>query len=150
MATYSFQDIVGSITGPGGTIPIGSGSGAGEGGITITPSADKNVMMIGADGSGMNSLIADSSVEVKVTLLKTSPVNAFLQQMYNYQVGSSLTHGQNTISFADVARGDLIVCSNAAFKKQPELTYAKEGSEIEWLFDAISSSVTLGTGTPEL
>jgi hypothetical protein len=150
MATYSFQDIVGSITGPGGTIPIGSGSGAGEGGITITASADKNVMMIGADGSGMNSLIADSSVEVKVTLLKTSPVNAFLQQMYNYQVGSSLTHGQNTISFADVARGDLIVCSNAAFKKQPELTYAKEGGEVEWSFDAISSSVTLGTGTPEL
>ena len=107
-------------------------------------------MMIGADGTGMNSLMADTSSEVKITLLKTSPVNAFLQQMYNYQTGSSLTHGQNTISFADIVRGDLVLCSGVAFKKQPELSYTKEGGEVEWIFDSVNTSVTLGIGTPEV
>ena len=78
MATYSFLNIVGSIAGPGGVVPIGVGSGVGEGGITITPTTDKNTMMIGADGAGMNSLMADSSSSVTVRMLKTSPANAAL------------------------------------------------------------------------
>ena len=150
MATYAFANIVGAISGPGGVIPLGSGAGVGEGGITITPTTDKNVMMIGADGSGMNSLLADSSGSVTVRALKTSAVNAALSLMYNYQTGSSLTHGQNTIQFTDIARGDSVTCTGAAFKKQVELNYGKEGGENEWTFDAINVTIILGIGTPEV
>jgi len=150
MATYAFANIVGAISGPGGVVPIGNGAGIGEGGITITPTTDKNVMMIGADGQGMNSLMADSSSSVTVRVLKTSVTNSLLSLMYNFQTGSSLTHGQNTIAFVDIARGDSVTCTGVAFKKQVELTYAKEGGENEWTFDAISTTVILGIGTPEV
>ena len=150
MATYAFANIVGTISGPGGVIPIGSGSGVGEGGITVTPTTDKNTMMIGADGSGMNSLMADSSGNVTVRMLKTSATNSALSLMYNYQTQSSLTHGQNTIQFMDIARGDSVTCTGVAFKKQVELTYGKEGGENEWTFDATSVTIILGVGTPEI
>jgi hypothetical protein len=150
MATYSFTDIVAAITGPGGTIPLGAGTGASEGGITITASSDKNTMMIGADGSGMNSLMADSSSEVTIRLLKTSPVNFLLQQLYNFQTASALTHGYNTITVTDIVRGDFIVMTSAAFKKRPDITYAKEGGDNEWVFDAIKTTQILGIGTPEI
>lgn len=150
MATYSFQDVVAAIDGPGGSINLARGASVAEEGITIEPSQDKNIMTIGADGSGMHSLVADESSKVTVRLLKTSPVNAQLQQMYNLQTLSSLTHGKNTITIRDVVRGDSIVLTQAAFARRPTITYAKEGGMVEWTFHAIRTAQVLGVGTPEI
>lgn len=150
MATYSFLDVNAAITGPGGSINMASGAGAAEEGISIEPVEDKNIMTIGADGQGMHSLVGGDACTVTVRLLKTSPVNALLQQMYNYQTTSSVLHGKNTIVVSDFGRGDLVTLTEVAFKKQPSLTYAKEGGINEWAFDAIGSSFVLGIGTPEV
>ena len=40
--------------------------------------------------------------------------------------------------------------SQVAFKKKPEITYAKEAGLNEWVFDAISVVTILGIGTPEI
>lgn len=149
MGTYSFQDVTATIIGFGGSINIGAGSGASEEGITIEASQDKNVMTIGADGQGQHSLIADRSSLVTVRLLKTSQGNSQLSLMYNLQTASASTHGTNTITVRDVARGDYIILTEAAFAKRPELTYAKEAGMNEWTFHAIITAQTLGTGTPE-
>lgn len=150
MATYSFLDCSASIQGPGIISPLGSGSGNSDEGITVTPTGDKNVMTIGADGTGVHSLKADSSASVTITLLKTSPVNALLMAAYNYQTSSSLFHGRNTISIRDAIRGDVITLRQAAFKKAPDISYKTEAGTNEWTFDAIVANTVLGVGTPEL
>jgi len=150
MATYSFLDIVAAIIGPGGSFNIGAGAAVAEEGITIEAVNDKSTMLIGADGSGVHSLMADESSTVTVRLLKTSPVNAQLMNMYNLQTTSAALHGRNTISVRDTARGDVITLTDAAFKKRPNIEYAKESAIVEWTFDAIRASVVLGVGTPEV
>ena len=149
MATYSFQDVVAAIAGVGGSINLAAGAGVAEEGITIESMEDKSVMTIGADGSGMHSLVANEASSITIRLLKTSPVNKQLQEMYNQQIKSSANHGKNTITVRDAVRGDNITLTEVAFKKRPTVTYAKEGGLMEWTFDAIKTTAVLGSGTPE-
>lgn len=136
MSTYSFLEVNASLVGPGGTINLGSGSGASEEGITIEPTEDINNMAIGADGSVMHSLHANKSGVVTVRLLKTSPVNEKLSQMYAFQTALPANHGQNTIVVTNARTGDVITCQLVAFKKAPNLTFAKDGGVNDWAFDA--------------
>jgi len=145
---YSFLDIVAAIKGPNGSFSIGSGAGAAEEGITVAMIDAKNTMMIGADGQGMHSLHAGKGGTVTVRLLKTSPTNALLQDMYFADTASSATHGQNTIVIRDPARGDVISCKGCAFQKFPDMTYAKDGNVVEWMWDSAEVDQLLGTGTP--
>lgn len=150
MTTYSFLDCSAHIAGPGLTANLGAGSQNSEEGIKIVASGDKSTMTMGADGSGVHNLKADSSATVTVTLLKTSPVNAVLQMAFNYQSQSSLFWGKNTITVRDAIRGDVITLRTVAFKKQPDLSYASEAGTVEWTFDAITSETILGVGTPDV
>jgi Protein of unknown function (DUF3277) len=143
--TYSFLDVNASIVGPGGAFSLGNGAGAAEEGITVTPSGDIGGMLIGADGAGQHSLYADKSGTVTVNLLKTSPVNQLLSLMYAFQTASGATYGQNTLVINDASRGDVITCSQAAFKKAPDLTYAKDGGTNQWEFNVIRIERTLGS-----
>ena len=65
--TYSFLDTQASIQGPGGAFSIGAGAGIAEEGITVEPNVDQDTMTIGADGTGMHSLIADQSGKITVS-----------------------------------------------------------------------------------
>lgn len=143
--TYSFLDINCSIVGPGGAFSLGSGSGNAEEGITIAPSGEVNTMQIGADGSGQHSLHADKSGTITVRLLKTSPVNAQLAQLYNFQTQSSAAHGQNTIALVDSQRGDSVTATQVAFAKAPDLSYGKVAGFNDWVFHAVRIDRTLGT-----
>lgn len=143
---YSFLNVTGAIAGPTGGAIFGSGAGAAEEGITIEPIEDKNVMTIGADGTGQHSLIASNARKVTIRLLKTSPYNAVLMAMYEAQSASSALWGQNVITVADVGRSDYNVVQSCAFKTIPTLTYAKEAGMNEWVFDGISGTSILGTG----
>ncbi len=143
-AVYSFINVQCAITGPGGSINLGMGSGAAEEGITFAPTGDINTMTIGADGSGQHSLHADTSGTVSVRLLKTSPTNKQLSAMYAAQTASGAAHGQNTISLTDTMRGDSITATQVAFKKAPDILYGKEAGLLEWTFDAIAIQRTLG------
>lgn len=149
MATYSFQDVVAAITGVGGSVNLAAGAGVAEEGITIESMEDKNTMTIGADGSGMHSLVANEASTVTIRLLKTSPVNKQLQEMYNLQTKSAATHGKNTVTVRDAVRGDNITLTEVAFKKRPSVTYSKEGGINEWTFDAVRTITVLGSGNPE-
>lgn len=146
MAVYSFLNISAFIAGPGLAQNMAAGAAAAEEGITIEASEDKNVMTIGADGKGQHSLIASDAAKVTVRLLKTSPVNGFLQVAYDLQTVSSALHGQNVITITDSARGDITVLQACAFRKKPTITYAKEGGMMEWEFDSIQANTVLGLG----
>ena len=150
MATYSFLDTSLSINGPGGSFTIGgAGTASAEEGWSVE-AAEANTMTIGAGGSAMHSMHGDQSGTVTVTLLKTSPVNQMLMNLYDFQKGSSANWGQNVLTGRDVARGDFITGRQGAFKKRPKLTYAKEGGTNEWTFDIGILSDQLGSGAPSL
>jgi hypothetical protein len=150
MASYSFRDVTAAIIGPGGSVNLASGSGSSEEGIDIEAVEDTNMMTIGADGHGMHSLIVNESSTVTVRFLKNSPVNFQLQLMYNLQASSSTLHGQNVITVRHIGQGDFITLTGVAFKRRPNVTYAKEGGIMEWAFDAIRTAQILAVGTPEL
>jgi len=149
MATYSFLDVTAAMSGAGGNINLGAGSAVSEEGITVEAVEDKSIMTIGADGAGMHSLIASEASTVTIRLLKTSPVNNQLHEMYKQNTISSANHGANTITIRNAATGDNITLQQVAFKKRPTITYAKEGGMNEWTFDAVKTEMTLGVGTPE-
>ena len=142
---YSFLNVNANIAGAGGLLDLAAGAAAAEEGIEIDQNNDKNVMQIGADGRGQHSLVADDSGTVTIKLLKTSPINQGLMNMYNLQSQSSALWGQNIITVVDSARGDTIVIEAAAFKKPPKLVYAKEAGFNDWVFDAIKITRILGT-----
>lgn len=146
MGVYSFQNVNATIVGPGGAFDLGYGAEAAEEGITISPVQDKNTMTPGADGSGMHSLIVSDAATITVRLLKTSPNNGRLMALYEAQSASSALWGKNIITVVDSARQEITTCQACAFKKKPELTYAKEGGMIEWTFDCIKATSILSTG----
>lgn len=143
--TYSFLDVVAALTGPGGVINLGAGAGIADEGVTVDPTGEINTMQVGADGNGQHSLHADKSGRLTVRLLKTSPTNALLMAMYNFQTASASTHGQNTLSLVDTNRGDAITARQVAFTKVPSLTYGKEAGLLEWEFSAVRIDRGLGS-----
>lgn len=142
--TYSFLNFHCDISGPGGVISIGNGSGANDEGITFEPTEDISSMEVGPDGTGQHSLHGNKSGHVTLRVLKTSPVNALLHAMYNFQTSSPANHGQNNISGVDGISGDEVTCQQVAFKRRPILKQAKVAGYNEWLFDAVQIDVVLG------
>lgn len=147
MGVYSFLDTQCTITGPGGSFNLAAGAGVAEEGITVAPSEDKNVMQIGADGAGQHSLIASNAALITIRFLKTSLQNGNLMFMYNLQIASAKLWGQNVLTLVNGVSNDLVIIQAAAFKKRPELVWAKEAGMNEWTFDAIQSNIILGKGT---
>lgn len=141
---YSFLDVLAAVAGPGLVANIGAGAAVAEEGITITPTGDKNTMTEGADGKVMHNLIASDSGQVTVRLLKTSPMNALLMAAYDFQSSSSALWGQNVITVTNPTTGDITTAQQCAFKKKPEISYAKEGALIEWVFDSGKINTVLG------
>lgn len=143
--SYSFKDVNGTLMGPGGFVSLGDGSAAAEEGITFTPLEDQGSMQIGADGSGIHSLHAGTPGTVTVRLLKNSPVNEQLSAIFAFQKATSSAWGQNTIECRDKVRGDVWVCSQVAFKRRPDVSYAKDADVIVWEFNAVKMEMTLGS-----
>lgn len=143
---YSFLDTQAAIVGPGGTFSLGAGCGVAEEGITIEPAGDVNVMTVGADGTGMHTLVADKSGHITVRLLKTSPTNALLGAMLAFQRTGAANHGQNTITVTNTVSGDVHTCQQVAFAKVPQVTYAKNPNMNEWRFDAVTIDLGFGAG----
>jgi len=145
MAAYGFIDVSANLTGPTGAFALGYGEAVADEGITITMANDKNTMTIGADGQGMHSLAADKSGTVTLRYLKTAPINAKLMAMYDAQSLSTALWGKNVITVKQNVSGDITTAVQCAFKKKPDIVYAKEGSMVEWVFDAIQIDTILGT-----
>jgi len=142
--TYSFKDVSASLAGPTGSANLAYGAAIAEEGISIDMTGDKNTMHIGADGTPMHSLHADKSGTVVIRTLKVSPLNAILQTMYDQQQLSSTLWGQNVIIVRENQSGDITTAQFCAFKKKPNIKYAKEADVLEWEFHAGYIDTVLG------
>lgn len=134
MTAYSFLNVAASIVGPGGNFNLGYGAANAKEGITVSFLEPKGKSDTGADGSIMQSLRASKLGRITVRLLKTSPVNASLMNMYNLQSNASGLWGNNVLRVSDIARGDSFTVSQAAFEKAPDITWAEDGNTVEWAF----------------
>ena len=101
-------------------------------------------MTVGADGEVMHTLRADKSGTVTLTYLKTSPVNAQLQALYDAQSLDSRLWGKNLITVTNPSTGDVTTCRSCAFSKKPDLSYKKDGDTVKWTFDAAKIDTILG------
>jgi hypothetical protein len=146
MAVYAFADTMVAISGPNGAFNLGAGSGNAEGGVSVVMTEDKNTMTVGADGEVMHSLHSGKSGTITIRHLKTSPTEALLSAMYALDTASGRSHGQNTISIRDLARGDVITAREVAFAKFADITFAKDGGEMVWTFHAGKIDFVLGSG----
>lgn len=142
--TFSLLNFHCDLAGPGGLITIGSGAGLADEGITFAPNEDISNMEVGPDGTGQHSLHGNKSGTVTLTLLKTSTTNALLMAMYNFQTASPANHGQNTITGTDTISGDVITCQQVAFKRKPDIKYAKQAGTNTWVFEAVQMDSALG------
>lgn len=149
MGAYSLGDVEASIEGPGGSFQIGAGVGLAEEGINIEPTGDINIMTEGGDGEIMHSLKVSTAGTITLTLLRTSPTNAKLMNLFNYQTSSSRYHGQNTIMVRNPVSGDTSTATEMAFQKKPGLPYAVDGGKLVWTFQG-KVTTKIGTGTPEI
>jgi len=146
--TYSFLDTLATLqdAATGQFFPIGAGAGIAEEGITVEQVADIDDMFIGIDGIPVHSLVANKGAHVTVRVLKTSPVNFFLQNLLQLTRNSAATWGQITISVANGPLGDNITNQFCAFAKVPMITYAKDAGMNEWRFNVGICDVLLGNG----
>jgi hypothetical protein len=149
VGTYSFISVQASITGPGGAFQLGYGAGVAEEGISWEMLDDKDMLAIGADGQLMHSLRASDAARLTIRLLKTSPTNAKLNTMYNFQKSSPGAWGQNILVVSDTLRGDVLTGSEIAFARQPMIQYAKDANMNEWSFLGNVQEI-LGTGVPAI
>jgi hypothetical protein len=144
--TYSFLDVVASITGPGGSFALSEGGVANEG-ITIETN-DRVSTVWGADGEWMHSLHAAKGGRVTIRVLRTGKANNDLSRLFAYDMSSSSATGRNILSIRDVQRGDNWTIQGAALMKLPTNTYGTEGGTVEWTFMCGAIDGVFGTGTP--
>lgn len=109
MSAYSFLDVSAVIDGPGGNFSL-TGENDQEG-ISIEPVSDQNTMTEGADGNVMHSLSAGSACTATIRLLKTSPLNAKLNELYKYQTSSAAYHGVAPHTGAWIETGEAVMSS---------------------------------------
>jgi hypothetical protein len=133
---YSFTDVHATIVGPGGTAILGNDAGPAEEGISIEATEENDTMMIGGDGSVAHSQHASKAGKITVRLLKNSPMNAVLRQMYNFQKRSSVFHGKNTLVITNLANAQIYSCTGVAFARMPPDAFAKTANVIDWEFNA--------------
>ena len=128
MAAYSVTNVQASISGPGGTASIGYGAGNAEEGISSAMDEDKVGTVTGADGSLMHSLHASNTGTITVRLLKTSPVNATLDAMYNFQRAHSPLRRSLTIE--DIGGSALYLLSDLSSGVTGETHFVDAGYNI--------------------
>lgn len=143
--TYSFQDVKATLVGVGGVIDLGAGSGNAEEGITVEMTEDQDVLTVGADGEYMHTLRVGKAGTITVRLLYTSNVNALLQTLFIAQRAVTKAWGANTITVRNQGNNELVIARGAAFTKQPTVTYSKDGTFKEWVFNCGKIDMVTGT-----
>ena len=146
MPAYSFLDTTVAISGPNGSFTIaGPDTGSAEEGVDIDYVAESDSMLAGADGTTAHSLNAGKQATWTIRLIKTSPINAQLEEMYTSdRAGGSAQWGKNVLSLKNSVSGDSYTGKQSAFRKFPRNTYSGKVSVMEWTFNSGVTDPTLG------
>ena len=147
---YSFNDVTATLVNGvlGTSMILGSGAGISEEGIEVDFNKDKVTLVTGADGTPQHSMHSANDGTVTIRVLKTSPTNYQLNQLYNAEIAQSSNIGSDTITVSNLQTGDNIVCQSCSFRRHPRNLNAVDGGMNEWVFNAGIVVMHLGNGNP--
>lgn len=129
--TYSFADVIMTISHPA----IGQyvATGAGLGSITTTMTTDRTAHDISADGSVMVSKIKGRNGTHAISVQQTSDLNKWLLKLYNYlETAPTNQWAGITIVIRSPQMQDLITSTGVSFQKLPDRPYQTQGQQVTW------------------
>lgn len=136
--TYSFKDLVGTLTNPtfGVTIPF-TGGNQGVGSITIRMSQDRTSHEVAADGTVMPTYSAGDNGEVDVEVQQTSPIHHQLLALFNLQITAANDEdvsgwASSQLAFRTILDQSTHILTGVSFKKTPDKPYHTQGQRITW------------------
>lgn len=99
--------------------------------LSATFNSDAVSLVVGADGESCFIDNADQSGEVTLTLLRSSASNDVLSALYQEQ---RITAVPKPLWGKDASGRSILSGNKALIKKAPDLTFAKEMSNVDWVF----------------
>lgn len=136
--TYSFKDLIGSLTNDvfGVSFPF-SGGNVGFGALTITMSTERTSHDVASDGTIMPSYVAGNNGTLAIEVQQTSPLHHQLLDLYNQCATAAdaddvSSWASTTISFRTMLDGSVHIASGVSFSKVPDKPYHAQGQRITW------------------
>lgn len=94
---------------------------------------------VGCDGEIVRCIDPDGSYKIRLSLLQTSPTNAFLQNQYN--IDEKTGKGNFAILISDL-RGDLEFSSEVAWVNRPaKRIFGQKANKVEWEIETGEASL---------
>lgn len=136
--TYSFKDLVGSITNAvfGQTILL-TGGNVGVGSITISMATERTAHDTAADGTVMPTYRAGNSGRLTIACQQTSLLHKQLLNLYNLcttAADASDVSGwaATSVSLQTILDGSTHKATGVSFAKIPDKPYEAEGRSVTW------------------
>ena len=138
--TYSFKDLVGTITNGvlSGPLQVVGGF-IGNGAIRIRMLTERTEHLVGADGTIMPSYISGNNGEIELEVQQTSQLHHELLSLYNQLLTSAdagdVSNWANIqMSFRTVLDGAVHNLLGCAFRKIGDKPYEARGQNVIWAF----------------
>lgn len=129
--TYSFGDLVGSISHP--EIGIYMFEGTGVGSVTISKVTDRTAHDLAADGSIMVSKIAGNNGTVTIEVQQTSSIHKWLLAWFNALVAlPTASWAETAITLRNSATKTSHVCLGVSPQKEADTPYQAQGQRVTW------------------
>jgi hypothetical protein len=130
--TYSFSDIVGTISEPN----VGSygftGKGVGE--LTIAYAAERTVHDVAADGVVMPSKIANNTGTITIQAQQTSDLHKWMLDWFNYLVSASTSSWADTsVTITAKTMNRTHVATGISPQKIGDQPYQAQGQRVTWV-----------------
>jgi hypothetical protein len=135
--TYSFKDLVGSITSPLAGSFVLAGAAIGNGQVRITMTTTRSELDTAADGAVMVSYIAGSAGMMEIECQQTSALHKFLLYMNNlHQTAADAddvsSWAASSVQLRNITDGSQHLATGVSLAKTPDKTYAVRGGMITW------------------
>ena len=129
--TYSFLDLVGSITHPNFGTFIFNGEGTGS--VTVTKSTDRTAHDIASDGSVMVSKIAGNNGAITIEVQQTSSIHKWLLAWFNaLWIMPTSEWAETSISLRNNTTKTSHVCMGVSPLKEADTPYQSQGQRVTW------------------
>ena len=108
--------------------------------VSIDPNGDGVTKKVGCDGEIVRSISPDDTYIVKLSVLQTSPTNAWLQRMFAADVENGT--GMFPILVKDLSGSTVFKAAQAWPAKPASRGFGKESSNREWELHTGSGTLT--------
>lgn len=129
--TYSFLDMVGSISHPALPPYIFTGEGTGQ--VTISKATERSTHDVAADGSIMISKIAGNNGTVTIELQQTAPLHKWLLKWFQtlWQLPTS-QWALTSVLLKNTTTGGSHICQGVTPQKEGDIPYQAQGARVTW------------------